>query len=62
MSVRRGEVGIEDFYKICDRYEEENRKAYALTDLPDSPDWKWANQYLVDMLEMYIINTWWNRR
>jgi hypothetical protein len=62
MSVRRGEVGIDEFYTICDRYEEENRKAYAATDLPDSPDWKWANQYLVDTLERYIINTWRNRR
>jgi hypothetical protein len=57
MSIRRGEVGIDEFYTICDRYEEENRKAYALTDLPDSPDWKWANQYLVDTLENYIVST-----
>jgi hypothetical protein len=57
MAVRRGEVGIEDFYKICNRYEEDNRKAYASTGVPDSPDWKWANSYLVDALENYIVST-----
>jgi hypothetical protein len=55
MSIRRGEVGIDDFYKICEWYEEENRKALAQCSLPNEPDWKWANQYLVDTLENYIV-------
>ena len=57
MAIRRGEVGIEEFYKICDRYEENNRKAYASANVPDQPDWKWANNYLVDTLENYIVST-----
>jgi hypothetical protein len=57
MAIRRSEVGIEEFYKICDRYEEENRKVYASTNVPDAPDWKWANKYLVDTLENYIVTT-----
>jgi hypothetical protein len=57
MSIRRGEVEIEEFYKICDRYEEDNRKALTQSKLPDEPDWKWANQYLVDTLENYIVST-----
>jgi hypothetical protein len=56
MAIKRGEVGIEEFYKICDRYEEDNRKAYAEADLPAAPDWKWANQYLVDTLERHIVS------
>jgi hypothetical protein len=56
MAIRRGEVGLEDFYKICDRYEEDNRKAYAEANLPLAPDWKWANRYLVDTLENYIVS------
>jgi hypothetical protein len=57
MAIRQGEVGIDKFYEICNRYEEDNRKAYASTDLPDAPDWKWANSYLVDTLENYIVST-----
>ena len=57
MAIRRGEVGINEFYEICGRYEEENRKAYASTNLPDAPDFKWANKYLVDTLENYIVTT-----
>jgi predicted nucleotidyltransferase len=57
MAVRRGEVGIEEFYEICNRYEEDNRKAYASTGVLDSPDWNWANKYLVDTLENYIVST-----
>jgi len=57
MSIRRGKVSLEEFYKICDRYEEENRIARDKTALPDTPDIKWANQYLVDTLENYIVTT-----
>jgi hypothetical protein len=57
MSIRRGEVGIEEFYQICNRYEEANRKAFEKSDLPKEPDWKWANDYLVKTLENYIIIT-----
>jgi len=57
MTVRRGEVSLEEFYKICDWYEEENRKARETTTLPDVPDVKWANQYLVETLERYIVTT-----
>ena len=55
MAIRRGEVNIDEYYKICNRYEEENRKALELTTLPNEPDWEWANQYLVDVLEKYIV-------
>jgi hypothetical protein len=57
MAIRRGEVPLVKFYQICDRYEEDNRKANELTTLQDVPDWKWANQYLVDTLEKYIVTT-----
>ena len=57
MAIRRGEVGLKGFYEICDRYEEENRSALTWTQLPDAPDWKWANQYLVDTLESHIVAT-----
>jgi len=57
MAVRRGEVSLEEFYKICDRYEEENRKAREITKLPDAPDIKWANNYLVETLENYIVTS-----
>jgi hypothetical protein len=56
MAIRRGEVGIEEFYEICNRYEEDNSKAYASADLPDAPDWKWVNNYLVETLENYIVS------
>jgi predicted nucleotidyltransferase len=56
MSIRRGDVGLEGFYELCDQYEEKNRKALDQSDLPDEPDWKWANQYLVDTLEKYIVS------
>jgi predicted nucleotidyltransferase len=55
MSIRRGEVSLDDFYKLCDSYEEANRKAKETTTLPDAPDWKWANNYLVETLEKYIV-------
>jgi len=57
MAIRRGEVALEEFYRICDRYDEANKKALAQTNLPDAPDWKWANQYLVDTLEKHIVST-----
>jgi len=57
MAIRRGEVALEEFYQICNRYEESNREALAQADLPDSPDWKWANQYLVDTLEEYVVSS-----
>jgi predicted nucleotidyltransferase len=57
MAIRRGEVSLEEFYKICDRYEEENRKAREITKLPDVPDIKWANNYLVETLENYIVTS-----
>jgi predicted nucleotidyltransferase len=57
MAIRRGEVSLDDFYQICNRYEEDNRKARDQSDLPKEPDWKWANQYLVDTLESYIVTT-----
>jgi len=56
MAVRRGEVPLNKFYEICDRYEEENYKAHEITTLPDMPDIKWANQYLVDAIERHIVN------
>jgi len=55
MAIRRGEVSLEKFYEICDWYEEENRKAREKTILPDVPDVKWANRYLVETLERDIV-------
>ncbi len=57
MAIRRGEVPLEDFYKLCNKYEEETRKAKESTALAAAPDWQWANQYLVDTLERYIVET-----
>jgi hypothetical protein len=54
MAIRRGEVSVEEFYRICDEYEEINRKARDKSVLPEKPDWKWANSYLVDILEDHI--------
>jgi predicted nucleotidyltransferase len=53
-AIRRGEVSIKEFYRICDEYEDINRKAKDRSVLPEKPDWKWANLYLVDTLEYHI--------
>ena len=57
MAVRRGEVGLDEFYEICNRYDENSKKAYENTTLPEMPDWKWANSYLVNTLEYYVVST-----
>lgn len=55
MSIRRAEVSIEDFYKICIEYEDRNRTALEKSTLPKNPDWKYANEYLVKVLKDAII-------
>jgi len=51
MAVKRGEVSLEDFYRLCDEYEELNHRSREKSVLARKPDWKWANAYLVDTLE-----------
>jgi hypothetical protein len=55
MSVKNGNLSIEEFYKLCDEYEERNRQAKAKSVLPDKADWKWANATLVSILEESIM-------
>jgi len=54
MAIRRGEVSLEEFYRLCREYEEANHRAWERSVLPGQPDWEWANAYLVDTLEEYV--------
>jgi predicted nucleotidyltransferase len=56
MAVKNGKLSIEQFYELCDEYEELNRKALEKTVLPQKSNWKWANNRLVDILEHSIFN------
>jgi predicted nucleotidyltransferase len=55
MAVKNGKLSLEQFYTLCDEYEELNRKAYEKTILPPQADWKWANSVLVRLLENSIM-------
>jgi predicted nucleotidyltransferase len=54
MSIKTAQVSIEDFYKICTEYEDACRKASKKSTLPISPDWKWINDFLVEVMTAYI--------
>lgn len=54
MSVKTAQVSIEDFYKLCTEYEDACRKASEKSTLSKSPDWKWANDFLVEVMTAYI--------
>lgn len=54
MSVKTAQVSLEDFYKLCTEYEDACRVASEKSLLPKSPDWKWANDYLVEVMTAYI--------
>ena len=56
MSIRKGEVNIEDFYKLCTMYEDRNRIALEKTKLQSTPDFKYANNWLTDLLKTAIIS------
>jgi hypothetical protein len=56
MAVKNGKLTIDQFYALCDEYEELNRKAYEKTVLPSQADWKWANGRLVYLLENSIMS------
>jgi len=55
MSVRKGQVSIEEFYKLCTMYEDKNRIALEKTKLPETPDFKWSNNWLTNLLKTAII-------
>lgn len=56
MSVRKGEVSIEEFYRMCTMYEDRNRIALTETPLPKTPNFKWANTWLTEILRNAIIS------
>jgi hypothetical protein len=56
MRVRRGEVSLEKFRELILAYENVNRALKPLSVLPDAPDHKWANGYLVDVCTQYVKN------
>lgn len=56
MSIRHGEVSIEEFYKLCTMYEDRNRVALEKTKLPKTPNFKYANNWLTDLLKTAIIS------
>jgi hypothetical protein len=55
MAVKTGKLTLEQFYELCDYYEEINHKAFEKTILPEKADWKWANTILVEILTESII-------
>jgi len=56
MSIRKGQVSIEEFYKLCTMYEDRNRIALEKTKLPKTPDFKWTNTWLTETLKSAIIS------
>jgi hypothetical protein len=56
MRVRRGEVSLSEFRDLAQLYENVNRTLKPVSILPEQPDYKWANAYLVDILTQYIRN------
>lgn len=54
MSVKTAQVPIDDFYKLCTEYEDACRIASEKSNLQKSPDWKWANDFLVEVMTVYI--------
>lgn len=50
VSIKNAQVSIDDFYKICIKYEDACRIASEKSTLPDKPDWKWANDFCVSTL------------
>lgn len=54
MTVKQGKLSINQFYKLCDEYEELNRRAFEKSILPKKSDWTWTNNILVGLLEKSI--------
>jgi predicted nucleotidyltransferase len=54
MSVKKGEVSLDDFYKLCTEWEDRYRKALDISVLPKDPNRKKVNQWLVDTLTAHI--------
>lgn len=55
MSVKKGEVSLEEFYKLSTLYENKCRKAVENSILKDKPDWDKINTFLVTTLECEIV-------
>jgi predicted nucleotidyltransferase len=56
MAVKQGKLSIDQFFELCDHYNELNSTAYEKTILPKKPNWKWANDILVKILEKSILD------
>ncbi|MDR1637018.1 MAG: nucleotidyltransferase domain-containing protein [Treponema sp.] len=55
MNVKDGKLSINEFYELCDYYDNLNVKAHESSLLPEKSDWKWVNENLVRILETEII-------
>jgi len=56
MQVKTGQVQIEDFYTMCTLYEDRCRNALEKTTLPEQPEWKRMNDWLVKKLMQEIYD------
>lgn len=56
MSIRNGKVDIKQFYEIYNKYDKLCKETQETTALPKTPDWKWANKYLIRTLKKSILN------
>lgn len=54
MSIKNCEVSIDNFYEMCNIYENRCRRARDKNLLRDEPDWNWANKWLVNVLQTAI--------
>lgn len=54
--IRAGEVNIKELLQIYDSYDILCKQALKTTQLPKTPDWKWANKYLIKTLKNSILN------
>ena len=55
MRIRNGLVSYEDVLIMIDEYEAKCQKANNHTKLRKTPDFKWANDWLINILKKSII-------
>jgi hypothetical protein len=60
MRIRRGEVGIDEFYAMADQYEAASTEAREKSVLKDKPDFAWANEAVFQVLKLSLKEDWKN--
>lgn len=54
MSVRNGEVTLDGLYSLYKKWKEKCDTAFCDTDLPEEPNFKWADEFVVNSIMKYL--------